>query len=128
MGPVAPTSFYARANSYLFVERWARAGRKRLYVSDDKGRDLGYKDLASGVVAITEPDSDAVVRGLLALAAGSRLDLTSGAFPKVPFELGGNRLISRLSHTWITFHVGFHWRPGQLDRLYGSWVSHAHGA
>ncbi|WP_295696048.1 nuclease-related domain-containing protein [Lapillicoccus sp.] len=127
-GPVATTSsLYARANFSLFVEPWARAGRQRLYVSDDRGRDLGYQDLVSGVVAITEPDSDAVVRGLLAHAAGSRLGLTASAFPKVPFELGGNRLISRLSRSWITYHVGSHWRRGPLDRLYGTRVSHGEG-
>lgn len=127
-GPVDPTSsLYARANSFLFVEPWARAGRQRLYVSDDRGRDLGYKDLVSGVVAITEPDSDAVVRGLLAHAAGSRLGLTAATFPKVPFELGGNQLISRLTRSWITYHVGSHWRRGPLDRLYGTRVSHGEG-
>lgn len=129
--PLEPLSeasaLYRRANTYLFVEPWARGGRQRLYVNDHHGRGLGYKDIGSGAVAVTEPGAEPVVRWLLEGASAARLDLAAAARPRVPMGMTGGRVIGLVVRQWMTFHVGFHWRRGGLDRLYGSRVDSTRG-
>jgi len=112
-------ALYQRANTYLYVQPWSRAGRHRLYVNDEPGRSLGYKDTVAGTIAVTEPDMDAVVRGVLTHATASELGLRAEAMPKVPIDVPGGRLLSAVTRTWMSFHVGYRWRKGTADRLYG---------
>lgn len=116
-GPAA--ELYRRANTYLYVQPWARAGRHRLYVSDETGLSLGYKDTVSGTIAITEPARDAVVRGILAHATATSLAIHAEALPKIPIEVRGGRLLGAMTRIWMTFHVGYRWRKASADRLYG---------
>ncbi|SER60878.1 Nuclease-related domain-containing protein [Pedococcus cremeus] len=110
---------YQRANVYLYVQPWSRAGRHRLYVNDESGRNLGYKDTVAGTIAVTEPDMDSAVRGVLMHATVRSLDLRADALPKVPMALPGGRLLGVMTRTWVAFHVGYRWRRGSFDRLYG---------
>jgi hypothetical protein len=110
---------YQRANVYLYVQPWSRAGRHRLYVKDESGRSLGYKDTVAGTIAVTESDMDTAVRGVLMHATAKGLGLRADALPKVPMSMPGGRLLGVMTRTWVAFHVGYRWRRGAVDRLYG---------
>lgn len=110
---------FKRANSYLYVTPWSRAGRHRLYVSGPDGQSYGYKDTVTGSVAVTEPRMDEVLRGVLGRATATSLGLSAQDIPKVPTELPGARVLGRLGGLWMTFLVGHRWRKGAKDRLYG---------
>lgn len=112
-------ALYQRANTYLYVQPWSRAGRHRLYINDESGQSLGYKDTLAGSIAVTEPHMDAAVRGVLAHATARDLGLRAEALPKIPIDVPGGRLLSVVTRTWVSFHIGYHWRRGTADRLYG---------
>ncbi|GAA1904803.1 nuclease-related domain-containing protein [Lapillicoccus jejuensis] len=122
-GPARP-GLYGRANATLFVEPWTRSGRQRLYVHDDQGTALGWKDTVSGQVAVTHAPADGVVRALLEHAELGRLHLDRASLPKIPLALPGGRAMGVLGRLWTTFHVGYHWRRGGADRLYGELWGH----
>jgi hypothetical protein len=90
-----------------------------LYVNDESGRNLGYKDSVAGRIAVTEPDMESAVRGVLMHATARSLDLRADALPKVPMAMPGGRLLGVMTRTWVAFHVGYRWRRGTVDRLYG---------
>ena len=126
VGPDKP-GLYDRANMTLFVEPWTKAGRRRLYVRDDHGVALGWKDAVSGQVAVTHAPADAVVRALLEHAEVGRLNLDRATMPKVPFAMPGGRALGLVGRLWTAFHVGYHWRRGGADRLYGQLWDHLDG-
>lgn len=111
-----------RGNVLLYVEPWARSGRRRLYLNDVDGQTLGFKDLVSGEISVSATEHAAVVRGVLANAHAGGLSLSRSALPKVPVNLPGGRLLGHLGRLWCSFLVGQHWRRGAKDRLY---VTHA---
>lgn len=112
-------ALFKRANTYLYVQPWSRAGRHRLYINDESGQSLGYKDTVAGSIAVTEPHMDAAVRGVLAHATARDLGLRAEALPKIPIDVPGGRLLSVVTRTWVSFHIGYRWRRGTADRLYG---------
>jgi hypothetical protein len=71
------------------------------------------------VIAVTDPQHDAVVRGVLAHATARQLGIKADALPKIPVDLPGARVLGRLGRLWTTFLVGHRWRKGSVDRLYG---------
>lgn len=101
------------------MQPWSRAGRHRLYVNDESGRSLGYKDTVFGTIAVTEPGMDAAVRGVLANATAMELGLRAEVLPRLPVDLPGGRLLGAVTRLWMTFHVGYRWRKGTAARLYG---------
>lgn len=120
--PRAVGDLFSRANIFLYVEPWARSGRRRLYLKDVEGNALGYKDLVSGEVSISVSDQATVVRGVLANAHAGGLALRRSELPKIPVQLPGGRLLGHLGKLWSNFLIGHHWRRGGKDRLY---VTHA---
>ena len=118
----ARTSFgqglYRRFNVYYYVQPWSRAGRRRLYLNDETGATVAYKDLVTGVVAVTDPEVGDHLRPLLQNASASSLGLTKATVPKVPSTMPAGRFVSSMTRLWTTFHIGYRWRKGALDRLY----------
>jgi hypothetical protein len=86
------------------------------------GKSLGYKDLVSGEVTVTEQDHSDVVRGILKNAHAGRLALSRSDLPKIPVRVPGGRLLGHLGRLWSSYLVAMHWRKGATDRLY---VTHA---
>jgi hypothetical protein len=109
---------FLRGNVFLYVEPWARSGRRRLYLNDVEGETLGFKDLVTGEINVGVPEQEKVVRGVLANAHAGGLQLSRSSLPKVPIQLPGGRLMGRLGGLWSSFLVGNHWRRGAKDRLY----------
>lgn len=100
------------------MQPWSRAARRRLYLNDEEGRTHAYKDLVTGVVAVTDESSGDTARELLKHATASSLGLTRATVPRSPAAVPGGRLLSSLTRLWQTFHIGHRWRKGELDRLY----------
>lgn len=111
-------ALYRRFNVYYYLQPWSKAGRRRLYLKDEGGETLAYKDLATGVVAVTDDTVDEHVRQLLENASAASVGLTKATVPKIAVDVPGGRLLSSLTRTWRTFHIGHRWRKGALDRLY----------
>jgi hypothetical protein len=113
---------FTRANVFLYVEPWSRSGRRRLYLNDENGDTLGFKDLVADEINVTVSEQEKVVRGVLANAHAGGLSLSRSALPKIPVRLPGGRLLGHLGKLWCSFLIGHHWRRGAKDRLY---VTHA---
>jgi hypothetical protein len=109
---------FLRGNVFLYVEPWARSGRRRLYLNDVDGETLGFKDLVTGEINVGAPEQEKVVRGVLANAHAGGLQLSRSSLPKIPIQLPGGRLMGRLGGLWSSFLIGNHWRRGAKDRLY----------
>jgi len=118
---------FTRANIFLYVEPWARSGLRRLYLNDEEGDTLGFKDLISGDISVTAAEQEKVVRGVLANAHAGGLSLSRSALPKIPVRLPGGRLLGHLGKLWCSFLIGQHWRRGGKDRLYVTHAAMDHG-
>lgn len=112
--------FY-KGNVILFVEPWNRSGHRRLYLNDDSGKTLGYRDLSSEAVVVEDTEQAELVEGVLRDVKGGRVRLSLPHLPKIPTGLPGGRLLGKLG-LWRNFVVAHHWRGGGHDRLY---VTHA---
>ncbi|WP_246456547.1 NERD domain-containing protein [Nocardioides mesophilus] len=112
-------AMFLKSNVFLYVETWARSGHRRLYLNDEHGESLGYKDLVNGTVVVTDQAQAAVVQGILADAHPGGLGLAMSRLPKIPTQLAGGRLLNRLGLS-CNFLVGQHWRSGATNRLYGT--------
>lgn len=112
--------FY-KGNVILFVEPWSRSGHRRLYLKDDSGRTLGYRDLSSDAVVVEDAEHVELVEGVLRDVRDGRVRLGLPHLPKIPTGLPGGRLLGKLG-LWRNFVVAHHWRGSGQDRLY---VTHA---
>ena len=115
--PQALKGLYDRFNLYYYVQPWSKAGRRRLYLNDETGATVAYKDLVSGVVAVTDEEAGDHARLLLQNASAGSLGLTKATVPRVPASMRGGKLVSSMTRLWTSFHIGFRWRKGALDRL-----------
>ena len=109
---------FLRANVFLFVEPWSRSGHRRLYLNDVEGTSLGYKNLVTGEITVSEEEQRAVVQGVLRDAHAGGLSLSRSALPKIPPRLPGGRVLGKLGGLWCNLLVAQHWRKGPKDRLY----------
>ncbi len=113
---------FLRSNIFLFVEPWSRSGLRRLYLNDTQGVSLGFKDLVSAEISVSDSEQEKVVRGVLENAHAGGVSLSRSALPKVPVQVPGGRLLGHLGRLWCSYLVAYHWRRGAKDRLY---VTHA---
>jgi hypothetical protein len=109
---------FLRANIFLYVEPWSRSGHRRLYLNDDEGVSLGYRDLVADQIIVSVDDKADVVRGVLANAHSGGLALSRSQLPKIPVRIPGGRLLGHLGRLWSSYLVAQHWRKGSKDRLY----------
>jgi hypothetical protein len=118
----AAGELFLRGNVFLYVEPWSRSGFRRLYLNDTTGTSLGYKDLLSGGVTVSDQGQADVVRGVLRHAHTGGLALSRSELPKIPVKIPGGRILGHIGRLWSNFLVAQHWRKGPKDRLY---VTHA---
>ena len=111
-------NLFLRSNVFLYVELWSRSGHRRLYLNDVEGVSLGFKDLSTGEVTVSQPEHAAVVRGVLRNAHPGGLALSRSELPKIPVRVPGGRLLGHLGKLWTRYLVAQHWRKGAVDRLY----------
>jgi hypothetical protein len=115
-------TLFDRGTRVLFVDLWSKAGKRRLYLKDSSGTALGWKDVVAGTIAVTHAPDDALVRGVLANATTSGLNIDGRLLPKIPVAIPGGRLMV-LAGLRTVFLIGQRWRRGGQDRLYGTWAS-----
>ena len=95
---------------------------RRLYLNDEHGGALAFKDLASGEIAVQDEAREKTARAVLAHAHPGGLGLALDELPRIPVDVPVGRLLGALGGLWRNFLVGQHWRGGGKDRLY---VTHA---
>ena len=123
VAPIAPANrLFLKANIFLFVEPWARAGRRRLYLNDEHGLTLGYKDLATDEVTTENEESAELARAVLQRAHPAGLGLVLDELPRISIDIPAGRLLGTLGRLWRSFLIAQHWRGHGKDRLY---VTHA---
>lgn len=120
--PQPANRLFVKANTFLFVEPWNRSGRRRLYLNDERGTTLAFKDLATGEITVQEEPQARTAQAVLAHAHPGGLGLALDELPRIPVDLPAGRLLGALGGLWRSFLVGQHWRGGGKDRLY---VTHA---
>jgi hypothetical protein len=115
------SKLFYKGNVILFVEPWNRSGHRRLYLNDDTGKTLGYRDINNDAVVVEDGDQASLVKGVLRDVKDGRVRLALPHLPKIPTGLPGGRLLGKFG-LWRNFVVAHHWRGGGQDRLY---VTHA---
>ena len=113
-----PTAGFLRCSRWLYLEPWRKSGRSRLYLTDDAGEELGWKDLKGGSVTITYERNARLTRAVLMAANSTGLALPKDEVPKLPVQVAGGGFVSAVTRVYTTVHVGRRWRKGQLDRMY----------
>ena len=83
---------------FYYLRPWRGAGKRRLYLKDDHGRDLGWKDTLGGEVTLTcSDDSAKLVRAVLNAATETGVPLAAESLPRVPVTLLGGQLLGRVN-------------------------------
>jgi hypothetical protein len=114
----APSDGFLKCTKWLYLEPWSKAGRRRVYLTDSTGEELGWKNLADGAITLTYERGQRLSRAVLGAASARGLNLPMEKVPKVPVELPGGSFVSALTRTYMTIHIGRRWRRRQLDRMY----------
>ena len=120
--PQPANKLFLKANIFLFVEPWSRSGMRRLYLNDEHGNTLAFKDLATGDITVQDEAQAKAAQAVLAHAHPGGLALALDELPRIPVDLPVGRLLGALGGLWRSFLVAQHWRGGGKDRLY---VTHA---
>jgi hypothetical protein len=113
---------------FYYLRPWHQAGKHRLYLKDDHGTDLGWKDTIGGEVTLTcSADSAKLVGAVLSAASETGVRLAAESLPRVPVTLLGGQLLGRLARKYVAVLLGQEWRKGATRRLYGRLIDPVEG-
>jgi hypothetical protein len=113
---------------FYYLRPWHQAGKRRLYLKDDHGIDLGWKDTIGGVVTLTcSEDSAKLVGAVLSAATETGVRLAAESLPRVPVTLLGGQLLGRVARKYVAVLLGQEWRKGATRRLYGRLIDPVEG-
>ena len=105
---------------------YVRQSRNRLYLKDDHGTDLGWKDTISGEVTLTcAGDNAKLAQAILKAATPTGVPLAAGDLPRVPVTLLGGQLLGRVVRRYVAVLLGQEWR--KRKRLYGRLIDPIEG-
>lgn len=113
---------WERYNRTFLIKSWSRAGKSRLYLSNRKGDDLGYKDLSTGKVTISCHDEDegCLAQAVLDGATASGVTLSHQDLPRIPLTVLGSKFVGRATRMHVSVLVGQEWAPKK--RLYSTLI------
>lgn len=113
---------FERGNRFLYLKQWSNYGKRRAYLRDEDGEELGYKDLKAGSVHL-DHGGDSIAEAVLTAATGTGIDMRPKDLPKVPIRVPGGRLLSLFGQLNTTAIVGSLWTGRGQRRLYGYLVN-----
>ena len=113
-----PSNAFLRCSHWLYLEDWKKTGRRRIYLKDSEGSDLGWKNLTDGTIAVTSEGQEKLTRAILSGASASGLNLPREVVPRLPVDMRAGSLVSAVMRVYKTVHIARHWRKGAADRLY----------
>jgi roadblock/LC7 domain-containing protein len=125
--PVEPTNprteaLIAGQLRFYYLRPW----RNRLYLKDDHGTDLGWKNTISGEVTMTcAGDNAKLGQAILKAATQTGVPLAAGDLPRVPVTLLGGQLLGRVARRYVAVLLGQEWR--RRKRLYGRLIDPIEG-
>jgi hypothetical protein len=132
-GRVAPTNprieaLVAGYTRFYYLRPWHQGGKRRVYLKDDHGTDLGWKDTIGGDVTLTCSDDNAkLAQAVLKAATETGVPLAAESLPRVPVTLLGGQLLGRVARKYVAVLIGQQWRKGQTRRLYGTLIDPVEG-
>ena len=113
---------------FYYLRPWHGGGKRRLYLKDDHGTDLGWKDTIGGGVTLTcTEDSAKLVQAALGAATETGVPLAAESLPRVPVTLLGGQLLGKVARKYVTVLLGHEWRKGPTRRLYGTLIDPIEG-
>jgi hypothetical protein len=113
---------------FYYLRPQRQGGKRRLYLEDDHGTDLGWKDTIRGEVTLTcSDDSAKLVRAVLNAATETGVPLAAADLPRVPVTLLGGQLLGRVARKYVAVLLGSEWTKGRTRRLYGSLIDPVEG-
>lgn len=128
VGSVEPTSprteaLIAGQMRFYYLRPWRN---RRLYLKDDHGTDLGWKDTISGEVTLTcAGDNAKLAQAILKAATQTGVPLAAGDLPRVPVTLLGGQLLGRVARKYVAVLLGQEW--SRRKRLYGRLIDPTEG-
>jgi hypothetical protein len=131
--PLPPTNSRMEAiiagwTRFYYLRPWRGGGKRRLYLKDDHGTDLGWKDTIGGEVTLTCSDDNAkLVGAVLSAATETGVPLAAESLPRVPVTLLGGQLLGRVARKYVAVLLGQEWRKGRTRRLYGTLIDPIEG-
>jgi hypothetical protein len=114
---------------FYYLRPWHQGGKRRLYLKDDQGTELGWKDTIGGEVTLTcsEDNSAKLVTAVLNAATETGVPLAAESLPRVPVTLLGGQLLGRVARKYVAVLLGQEWRKGATRRLYGRLIDPVEG-
>ena len=123
---VEPSELFNRANRFLYLKQWRKAGKHRVYLKDEHGEELGFADLISGEISLAHND-DALAAAVLKGATAKGVDLSPKDLPKLPIDLPGGRLLGLFGRLYTTALIGSLWQSKGKKYLYGTLANPTEG-
>jgi len=122
--PTSPRTEALIAGQLRFY--YLRPWHNRLYLKDDHGTDLGWKDTISGEVTMTcAGDNAKLAQAILKAATQTGVPLAAGDLPRVPVTLLGGQLLGRVARKYVAVLLGQEWR--KRKQLYGRLIDPIEG-
>ena len=113
---------------FYYLRPRRQGGKRTLYLKDDHGTDLGWKDTIGGGVTLTcSGDSAKLAEAVLNAATETGVPLAAENLPRVPVTLLGGQLLGRVARKYVSVLLGQESRKGQTRRLYGTLIDPIEG-
>ena len=119
-------SLFDRANRFLYLNHWRRGSGHRVYLKDEDGEELGFKDYVTDSISLAS-DDDVFAAAILRGATPTGLDTDSTQLPKQAIDVRGGRLLGVFAKLYVAAMVGSLWEKKGKRRLYGSIVTPTDG-
>ena len=111
---------------FYYLRPRRQGGKRTLYLKDDHGTDLGWKDTTSGEVTMTcAGDNAKLAQAILKAATQTGVPLAAGDLPRVPVTLLGGQLLGRVARKYVAVLLGQEWT--RRKRLYGRLIDPTEG-
>jgi len=113
---------------FYYLRPRRQGGKRTLYLKDDHGTDLGWKDTIGGGVTLTcSGDSAKLAEAVLNAATETGVPLAAESLPRVPVTLLGGQLVGRVARKYVAVLLGQEWRKYRTRRLYGTLIDPIEG-
>ncbi len=113
---------------FYYLRPRRQGGKRTLYLKDDHGTDLGWKDTIGGGVTLTcSGDSAKLAEAVLNAATETGVPLAAESLPRVPVTLLGGQLLGRVARKYVAVLLGQESRKYRTRRLYGTLIDPIEG-
>ncbi len=108
---------------FFYLHKWNRYGKSRLYLKSSSGCDLGWKNINTGEIELTNAGTDTeLIQAVLKSATPAGITLAIEQLPKLPLKIPAGKLLAHFAQLRAMVLVGQEHSLRGSRRLYGTLI------